>query len=241
MPMKTKEILTGIVFGKLTVESFVPDNSRYLKWLCRCECGNRKVIMSQSFKRGATVSCGCYGQKRRSQAAKKHGESGGGTTNRSGTYSSWANMMMRCDWASHPSHKNYGAKGIFVCKRWHIYENFKADMGERPNGTSIDRIDNTKGYSLDNCRWATRSEQGLNKKNTDWVSYNGKHMPLLIFCNEVGIKMPAFKSRWRRRNKDYQAAINTFGINAQYLGKGITNVPESEIVGSGEEFAMSDM
>lgn len=227
MPMKTNEDLTGMVFGKLTVESFVPDGSRYLKWLCKCECGNKKVIMSQSFKSGATVSCGCYGTKRRSQTSTKHGESGGGATNRSGTYSSWANMMMRCDWASHPSHKKYAAKGILVCERWHSFENFKADMGERPEGTSIDRLDNSKGYSPDNCRWATRQQQSLNRSNTDWVKFDRKRMPLFTFCKMQNISMKAFKSRLRRRDSNYQQTIDSFGVKAIYLGKGF--VPEQEI------------
>ena len=218
MPTKTNENLAGKRYGFLTCLQFVPDNSRYLKWLCRCDCGNTKTIMTQSLKSGLTVSCGCYGTKRRKETSRTHGDSG--NKKRNGTYSSWANMMTRCEWGGHPSYKNYGAIGIRVCKRWHKYKNFKDDMGERPVNKSIDRLDNNKGYDPENCRWSSKTEQSLNKKKTRWVEYQEKRMPLPVFAESIGVSIKAFRSRLVRRKYDLQKTLESYGFKNLTCGMG---------------------
>lgn len=100
----------------------------------------------------------------------------------------WRSMLARCNRPSAVGYEYYGAKGITVCKRWHKYENFLADMGERPSKLhSLDRLDSTKGYSLKNCRWATRSEQQKNKTTTKFYS-NGTFTGTLVECAKyIGI------------------------------------------------------
>lgn len=165
--------------------------------------------MSQSLVAGLTVSCGCVGKEQRRAANTSHGESG--NAKRSGAYSSWANMMMRCEWGGHPSYEEYGAKGIRVCERWLAFENFKADMGERPQGGSIDRIDNRKGYEPGNCRWATRLEQALNTSRTVVVMFDGEPIPAFILCEKLGISKKALRARAARRRNDYVQAFRSFG------------------------------
>lgn len=212
MPATFKTDYAGRVFGKLTVLRFVPTEGRHAKWLCKCECGNEKVVMSQSLAAGLTVSCGCVGKEQRRAANTSHGESG--NAKRSGAYSSWANMMMRCEWGGHPSYDAYGAKGIRVCERWRAFENFKADMGGRPRGASIDRIDNRKGYEPGNCRWATRREQALNTSRTVVVMFDGEPVPAVILCERLGISKKALRARAQRRGNDYALAFRSIGIEA---------------------------
>lgn len=210
MPITFKTDYAGQVFGKLTVLHFLPTEGRHAKWLCKCECGNEKAVMSQALVSGATVSCGCVGKEQRRVANTSHGEAG--NAKRSGAYSSWANMMMRCEWGGHPSYEEYGAKGIRVCERWHAFENFKSDMGERPRGGSIDRIDNRKGYEPGNCRWATRLEQALNTSRTAKVVYRGELVTVDSLCRSLGLSKAAVRARASRRGNDYVSALRSVGV-----------------------------
>lgn len=212
MPKTFQKNYAGQVFGRLTVLSFIPTDGRHSTWLCKCECGNEKVVKVQSLVSGRTVSCGCYNKEVLHNQAT-HGEAGNKT--RTGTYSSWANMMMRCEWGGHPSYEVYGAKGIRVFERWRQFENFKADMGERPIGMSIDRIDNAKGYEPGNCRWATRIEQALNTSRTIFVEFKGQRVPVFLLCGELGISKKAIRSRAHRRGGDYVSALKSIGVDVR--------------------------
>lgn len=162
MPIKPPPI--GEKFGRLTVLGAVHRGQgragRY-EWICRCDCGKMRIVKQHALKSGHTQSCGCYNQERVSQTHRRHRRSY--TT----AYVNWANMLQRCGNPKHPSYSRYGGRGITVCDRWKTFENFYADMGERPSPNhSIDRKDNDKGYSPGNCRWATRTEQLLNTRRS---------------------------------------------------------------------------
>lgn len=212
MPKKPLNNITGMRFGRLLVTKFVPDETKFSKFECLCDCGKTKIIMAQALIRGLTVSCGCYAKELMVKRQTKHGENMG-KKGRTPTYSTWASMMMRSVWGNHPSYERYGAKGISVCDRWKSFENFKSDMGERPVGCSIDRIDNSKGYFPENCRWATRREQSLNTTRTIKVMYEDNVVCVFDLCEVLGLSKPAVRSRANRRGKDYVAALRSFGVN----------------------------
>lgn len=112
------------------------------------------------------------------------------------TYSVWANMKTRCTNENTKSYKAYGAKGITVCEKWINFSGFLEDMGERPPETSIDRIDNNKGYSKDNCRWATIGEQARNRRRTKFITWNGKTLCLTDWAAEIGVKKSTMMQRY---------------------------------------------
>lgn len=210
MPKRCFNDITGKRFGRLVAVEFLPDKSKFSKFRCVCDCGAVKVIFAQSLIRGATVSCGCYQREKGAVSMLRHGHSGKGRTK---TYNSWAGMMDRCEWGGHPTgYARYGARGIRVDPRWHAFENFLADMGERPPGTSIDRIDNARGYGPGNCRWATRAQQALNTSRTVRVIYEGAAIPVKTLCERLGLSGPAVRSRAVRRGYDYVAALTSMGI-----------------------------
>jgi hypothetical protein len=210
MPKQARNDLTGEKFHRMQVLWFLPDSSKHAKFWCRCDCGVEKSVMAQSLIRGLTRSCGCY-QKEGLNIRKIHGQAGAGRTP---TYNSWASMMDRCEWGGNkPNYAGYGAIGIRVDPRWHNFENFLADMGSRPAGTSIDRINGKLGYFPGNCRWATRLEQALNRSNTIKVEYAGQVVPVYLLVRSLGLSPKAVRARATRRGGDYVAALQSMGVN----------------------------
>lgn len=125
--------------------------------------------------------------------AYKHGHRP--RSGQSKTYTSWNMMMSRCYRPSSPSFKDYGARGIAVCDRWHDFANFLADMGDRPEGRTIDRIDFNLGYSKENCRWATRLEQNRHKRNVRRIAFGGHEMTLAEWAERLGVKRSTLAQR----------------------------------------------
>lgn len=132
-------------------------------WLCRCDCGNEKEIYLGNLKSGKSQSCGCLRIELQIELNTTHGMSD------TLIYLSWKNMMHRCYDSNMNSYHNYGGRGIKVCERWHKFENFYLDMGDRPINKSLDRINNDGNYSPENCRWATSVQQAYNRRTNKLV------------------------------------------------------------------------
>lgn len=189
-----KPNLIGLRFGRL----FVIVKSRN-RWQCVCDCGNPREVKGYELRSGHTQSCGCKHREDLSARARRHGYQG------TPTYISWQMLRKRCTNPADPSFHNYGGRGIGYDPAWDKFENFLEDMGERPAGTSIDRIDNDAGYSKANCVWATRSEQQRNRRGLRMIEHSGKRQCLTAWCEELGLSIWAVRDRIKKGTPDKEA------------------------------------
>jgi hypothetical protein len=160
--------------------------SRACYYECQCDCGKIFNVRRQELLKGKIISCGCYG---------KHGYSNKGNKE----YETWLNIKSRCNIVSNPAYKNYGGRGIKLCIEWeNSFEQFLKDMGKSPKKYSIERIDNNKGYSKDNCIWASRKTQSVNKRTSIKIEFNGIKTPLVDVAKKMNIKYATLLYRYKK-------------------------------------------
>lgn len=170
-------------FGRLTVISRAEDSSAgKVQWRCCCTCGNYVTVLAQSLVAGRTQSCGCWHRERTSKAHKKHGMYG------HRDYWTWQDMWKRCTNERHRGWKDYGGRGIRVCKRWRDFSNFVADMGPRPAGYLLDRRNNNGDYTPKNCRWASPSESARNTRRATRVTIGRDTLTLAAWAERKGMR-----------------------------------------------------
>lgn len=185
--------LHGTIVGRLTVVEPAPYKpGTHRKWLCLCECGNQVTLRSSQIKSESVHSCGCFRSDNQREKATRHG------LYYHPSYATWNRMMQRCHNENSDDFPQYGASGITVAPEWHDPAAFIADMGERPEGTSIDRIDNSQGYRPGNCRWATPVQQANNTRRTRLYEHDGKTLSIRQWERELGINHGTL---WARLNK----------------------------------------
>jgi hypothetical protein len=152
--------------------------------------------------------------------ALKHGHCASGRT--SSTYLTWASMVKRCRNPKAKDYHYYGGRGINVCNRWLKFENFLEDMGEKPQGRTLDRINNEQGYNKRNCRWITHKENCNNRRNSDHITHNGETRSLSQWAEKVGISQPTLWRRIYQRGWSVANALTTpvrKMKNAKRMGK----------------------
>lgn len=187
MPRKMKD-RCGEIFGELEIIAFdKKDGLTGLRWFCRCSCGNVKSIIYNSLIKGRSKSCGCTSIQRGAENRKKHGMAS------TKTYKSWHAMLSRSK-----GKKGIKYQSLGIDERWISFDNFYADMGERPDGATLDRIDNTAGYGPENCRWASAKIQQNNRSVTVFVDCGTECVPVTVYAEKSNVTPSCIRHRIRK-------------------------------------------
>lgn len=188
--------ITGQRFGRLVVMAYAKTigtrRHRVAMWQCRCICGNETEVRGNDLRAGKTQSCGCLGIEKARASRYKHGKKG------TVIYKTWQDMKARCQNEHTKCYDAYGGRGIKVCERWQKFENFFEDMGKKPRGLTLERINNDGNYEPENCRWATRAEQNRNTRFSRNITYQNKRQCLKDWAVELGVN---YNTLYYRINK----------------------------------------
>jgi hypothetical protein len=170
---------------------------------CVCDCGTRKASCKHDLLIGDANSCGCLGVEARLAASKKHGAS------RSDIYGTWGNIIERCTNPKNPGFKNYGGRGITICERWRSsFESFRDDMGPKPTPKhTVERRDNNKGYSPENCSWETMLVQMRNNRRNVYFEIGGEKKTMQAWCDQFGIRRYVAYQRYKKLGWTIEEAL----------------------------------
>lgn len=194
---KTKKDKLGLQYGRLVVIDSIKIRGLGIGWKCRCECGNEIYASGTNLESGNTKSCGCLFVDTHTTHKKS----------RSRVYGIWKSMLQRCNNPNSFSYGNYGGRGIVASERWQTFENFFSDMGDPPHKYTLERVDNEKGYSPENCRWATYKDQLNNRRNNHIIEAFGRKQTLYQWCEEFKLPPTTLKNRLYRSNWPVEIAL----------------------------------
>lgn len=189
----------GTRFGFLVIvaESSVKYKGKFTQYECLCDCGDTCLRLATKLFSGRLISCGCKqgygnGTTRKHKIALKHGKSG------TSIYLTWQGMISRCHNQNNKNYHQYGGRGILVCDSWHKFENFYADMGDKPTKElSLERIENNSGYNKDNVKWGTKSEQHRNKRDNHFLKLDDELLTLSEWSRKTGLNAATISGRLR--------------------------------------------
>lgn len=209
--MAIRDNLKGRKFGKLTVLAYdhthkTPSGQSKSYWACECDCGNTATVCSQSLKSLHTTSCGCDSSRNHiGEVRRVHGES------KTRLYAIWCGMISRCNNPNRIAYKDYGGRGISVCKKWSSYIPFKqwAIKNGYTDELTLERMDVNGDYCPENCKWISKSAQSDNRRNSLLFTYNGKTQNLKRWSEESGIKYGTLRARIYVFGWDFEHAIST--------------------------------
>lgn len=197
----------GHRYGRLLVEAEAGKDARgSTRVAVLCDCGTRKTVGLNPLRSGKTTSCGCRNLEVARELIVKRSTTHG--MSKSSTYHIWNNMWARCTNTNNQAYQDYGGRGIDVCDRWQTFENFLADMGERPRGMSIDRRNNDLGYEPENCRWATTKEQSRNTRANFVIEFRGVTACLAEHCERLGLAYKTISSRIYKHGWTVEKALS---------------------------------
>lgn len=198
-------LYVGKTYNRLTIISYLGRYNKYKIFLCKCSCGNIRVVKAHSVINNKIKSCGCLQKEKQKLCNTTHGKYN------TPIYNTWGHLLQRCHNQNNDRFYDYGGRGIFVCRRWRkSFENFYKDMGRRPTKEhSIDRIDNNYGYIPFNCRWATQKEQMNNVRTNHLISFNGETLTLIQWSRKTGINRTTIYNRINKLGWTIEKSLTT--------------------------------
>lgn len=199
--------LSGVKYHHLTVRGEADrkpgNNNRRVR--AECVCGSVRDYFLHALRSGNSKSCGCIPLSRFQN--ESHGHTLNGRVSRE--YQSWACMKSRCAVGEHGSMPHYGARGITVCAEWNRFERFLADMGPRPDGHTLDRIDPNGNYDPSNCRWASIKTQANNKRSNTFIEHDGLRLTISQWAERYGLAYNTLIARINRLKWPIEKALLT--------------------------------
>ena len=197
-PHNLATVPVGTIFGRLSVIEEVEKRQGHRYFRLSCACGGTSIVAYSNLTRGHTKSCGCE------KGLPRHGWAG------TPTHNIWIGIRARCFNPKDTSFHNYGARGISVDPRWDSFEAFLADMGPRPPGMQLDRIDNNGAYAPGNCRWVTRSVNLRNTRRTRFVQFKGERMSVVEAAERIGISRISIGVYVHTKGGTHQQAVDYY-------------------------------